>query len=578
MSSEWAPRFVAAGAVVVDNTSFWRMHSRGAARRSPRSTPTPSSVHSGLIANPNCSTMQLMIALGPIERQVGIERIVISTYQSVSGTGQRAVDELEAQAHAILHGQEPPAPSVYPHRIAFNVLPQVETFKDGDDYTTEERKLMAETRKILALGDEELGISATCARVPVFVGHSQSVNVQTREPLSPEECRELLAAAPGALVVDDPADGVYPLATDVAGRDEVLVGRIRRDPSHGALPEPLGRRRQPAQGRRDQRRPGRRAARRARPPPRPRRRGSAGCLTSVLAAIASAALIVAGSLAVGQAALALCGRRDWTWLAGPVGLALLLVCCGAAAGLGARGTALALVFAALMVAAVIVLVVRRGRPLSAAGLIAAALAALFAAIPFIAAGRSGILGVGLVNDDMASHLLLADWIAERFRPEPVLIDQGYPLGPHALVAGLATTLGASSIDVFAGLVLAIPALTALVAYEALDGLGRAARAIAAALTALPYLAAAYLAQEAFKEPIMALFVLCFALLLPRTRRLARRDPPRHPRRRRHLRLLLPRPRLAGRRGVRLGGVADRRATAIGGWSEGAPQQGREDGA
>jgi aspartate-semialdehyde dehydrogenase len=120
---------------------------------------------------------------------------------------------------------------VYPHRIAFNILPQVETFKSGDDYTTEERKMMAETRKILGAGDD-LGISATCARVPVFGAHSESVNLQTRDPLSPEECRELLAAAPGVIVLDDPADGVYPLATEVTGRDEVFVGRIRRDPSH----------------------------------------------------------------------------------------------------------------------------------------------------------------------------------------------------------------------------------------------------------------------------------------------------------------------------------------------------------
>jgi aspartate-semialdehyde dehydrogenase len=230
ISAEWAPRFVAAGAVVVDNTSFWRMHEDVPLVIS-EVNPDAAERHNGLIANPNCSTMQMMVALAPIERTVGIERIIVSTYQSVSGTGQRAVDELEGQAHALLHRQEPPAPEVYPHRIAFNVVPQVETFKDGDDYTTEERKLMAETRKILELG-EGLGISATCARVPVFVGHSQSVNVQTREPLSPQECRELLAAAPGAVLVDSPAEGVYPLATDVAGRDEVLVGRIRRDPSH----------------------------------------------------------------------------------------------------------------------------------------------------------------------------------------------------------------------------------------------------------------------------------------------------------------------------------------------------------
>ena len=150
-------------------------------------------------------------------------------------------------------------------------------------------------------------------------------------------------------------------------------------------------------------------------------------------------------------------------------------------------------------------------------LLAAVLAALFAAIPFIAAGNVGILGVGLVNDDMASHLLLADWIDERFRPEPVFIDQGYPLGPHALVAGVASLLGASSIDVFAGLTLAIPALTALVAYTALGGLRGPARVGASALVALPYLAAAYLAQEAFKEPVVALFLLTFALLLPAVR-------------------------------------------------------------
>jgi aspartate-semialdehyde dehydrogenase len=229
VSAEWAPRLVAAGAVVVDNTSYWRLHPEVPLVIS-EVNPDAAGRHNGLIANPNCSTMQMVVALAPIERQIGIERIVVSTYQSVSGTGQRAVDELRDQSHALLHDRDA-EPEVYPHRIAFNVLPQVETFKDGDDYTTEERKLMAETRKILELTEERLGISATCARVPVFVGHSQSVNIQTRTALSPEECRALLSQAPGVLVVDDPADGVYPLATDAAGRDEVLVGRIRRDPS-----------------------------------------------------------------------------------------------------------------------------------------------------------------------------------------------------------------------------------------------------------------------------------------------------------------------------------------------------------
>ena len=130
----------------------------------------------------------------------------------------------------MVEAHEVPAPTVYPHQIAFNVLPHVETFKDGDDYTTEERKCMRETHKIL--GDDSIGVSATCARVPVYTGHSVSANVQTRDPLSPEECRDVLSRAPGVTVVDDPADGLYPTAIDAAGRDDVLVGRIRRDPSH----------------------------------------------------------------------------------------------------------------------------------------------------------------------------------------------------------------------------------------------------------------------------------------------------------------------------------------------------------
>jgi aspartate-semialdehyde dehydrogenase len=229
ISAEWAPRLVEAGAVVVDNTSYWRLHD-DVPLVVAEVNPDALTAHRGIVANPNCSTMQMVVALKPIFEAAGIERLVISTYQSVSGTGRGAVEELRAQTRAALAGESAPS-EVYPHPIAFNVLPQVELFKEGDDYTTEERKLMAETRKILELG-EELGISATCARVPVFVGHSQSVNVQTREPLSPEECRELLSAAPGALVVDAPREGVYPLSTDAAGRDEVLVGRIRRDPSH----------------------------------------------------------------------------------------------------------------------------------------------------------------------------------------------------------------------------------------------------------------------------------------------------------------------------------------------------------
>jgi aspartate-semialdehyde dehydrogenase len=230
VSAEWAPRLVDAGAVVVDNTSYWRMH-EDVPLVVAGVNPDAAAAHKGIVANPNCTTMVAMMALAPIHRAVGIERLVVSSYQAVSGTGQKAVEELREQTRRVLDGDESPPASVYPHRIAFNVLPQVETFKDGDDYTTEERKVMAETRKILGLG-EEVGISATCARVPVFTGHSESVNVQTGEDLTPEDCRALLAEAPGVIVVDEPGAGRYPMAVDATGRDEVLVGRIRRDPGH----------------------------------------------------------------------------------------------------------------------------------------------------------------------------------------------------------------------------------------------------------------------------------------------------------------------------------------------------------
>jgi aspartate-semialdehyde dehydrogenase len=229
VSAEWAPRFAEAGAVVVDNSSQWRMHDDVPLVVS-EVNPDALGDHKGIVANPNCTTMQTVVALGPILRHAGIERVVMSSYQAVSGTGQKAVNELAEQAQAVVGGKELPQPAVYPHQIAFNVLPQVESFKDGDDYTTEERKCMGETRKIL--GREDVGVSATCVRVPVYTGHSVSANVQTREPLSPEECRKLLAAAPGLTVIDDPANALYPTALDAAGRDDVLVGRIRRDPSH----------------------------------------------------------------------------------------------------------------------------------------------------------------------------------------------------------------------------------------------------------------------------------------------------------------------------------------------------------
>ncbi len=228
VGAEWAPRFVEAGAVVVDNTSYFRMD-EDVPLVVAEVNPDALAGHRGIIANPNCSTMQMVVALKPLYDEAGIERLVISTYQAVSGTGKAAVDELLDQSRAVLDNR-PPQSSVYPHQIAFSVLPQAGSFPDGDDHTDEERKLINETRKIL--GDPSIRVSATCVRVPVVTGHSESVNLETRKPLSPERARELLAAAPGVTVVDDPAAGDYPMAIEAAGRDDVFVGRIRRDPGN----------------------------------------------------------------------------------------------------------------------------------------------------------------------------------------------------------------------------------------------------------------------------------------------------------------------------------------------------------
>jgi aspartate-semialdehyde dehydrogenase len=228
-SRAWAQKFVDAGAVVVDNSSAFR--------KDPEIPLVVSEVnpdalegHRGLIANPNCSTMQLMVALKPIHAAAGIDRLIVSTYQSVSGTGVKAVKELEDQTRAALAGEALPDPTVYPHHIAFNVLGGAGNFPEGDDHTDEERKMMFETRKIL--GDESIKIAVTCARVPVRSSHSESVSLETKADLSVEDARTLLENQPGLLVVDDPAAHAYPTALSSAGRDEVFVGRLRRDPTH----------------------------------------------------------------------------------------------------------------------------------------------------------------------------------------------------------------------------------------------------------------------------------------------------------------------------------------------------------
>jgi aspartate-semialdehyde dehydrogenase len=228
-SGEWAPRFADAGAIVIDNSSRWRMRDDVPLVVS-EVNPQALDEHHGIIANPNCSTMQMVVALKPLHDEAGIERLVISTYQAVSGTGRGAVEELLDQSHALLHEREIAEPTQYAHQIAFNALPHAGNFAAGDDHTDEERKLINETRKIL--DDPSIRISATCVRVPVVTGHSEAVNVQTRDALSPERARELLAASPGVTVIDEPDAALYPLAIDAVGKDEVFVGRIRRDPGH----------------------------------------------------------------------------------------------------------------------------------------------------------------------------------------------------------------------------------------------------------------------------------------------------------------------------------------------------------
>jgi aspartate-semialdehyde dehydrogenase len=221
-----APDAVARGATVIDNSSAWRMEP-GVPLVVSQVNPDDLARHEGIVANPNCSTMQLAPPLMALRDAVGIERVVVDTYQSVSGTGGEAVAELEGQVRAHAAG-EPKAASVYPHPIAFNALPEIDTFLENG-YTKEEWKVVTESRKILHL--PELRISCTAVRVPVFVSHSEAVHVETRDPVTPERARELFGAIPGVVVQDDPAGHVYPLATEAAGRDEIFVGRVRHDPS-----------------------------------------------------------------------------------------------------------------------------------------------------------------------------------------------------------------------------------------------------------------------------------------------------------------------------------------------------------
>jgi aspartate-semialdehyde dehydrogenase len=226
-SKQWAPRFVAQGATVIDNSSAFRRDPEVplvVSEVNPHALRGTGPTHPKLIANPNCSTMQLMVALAPIHREVGIERLIVSTYQSVSGSGQSAIKALDAEAEASLRGDPMPTPAIYPENIAFNVIGAAGNFAEGDDHTDEERKMIFETRKILE--DESIGVAVTCVRVPVRTGHSESVNIQTREPLSAERAVELLSQAPGLILENVPT----PLRAE--GRDEVFVGRIRRDDSH----------------------------------------------------------------------------------------------------------------------------------------------------------------------------------------------------------------------------------------------------------------------------------------------------------------------------------------------------------
>ena len=230
VSAEYAPKAAAAGCVVVDNTSHFRRDDDIPLVVSEVNTEAIAGyTKRNIIANPNCSTMQMLVALKPIHDAVGIERINVATYQAVSGTGKSAIEELASQTARLLNAQTIES-KVYPKQIAFNVLPHIDTFQDNG-YTREEMKMVWETQKIL--GDETIRVNPTCVRVPVFHGHAEAVHIETRAPISADVATKLLEQAPGIVVMDKPEDGGYPTPVgDAAGTDPVFVGRIRNDISH----------------------------------------------------------------------------------------------------------------------------------------------------------------------------------------------------------------------------------------------------------------------------------------------------------------------------------------------------------
>ena len=225
ISREYSPIAARAGAVVVDNSSAWRMDPE-VPLVVPEVNPGDIARHKGIIANPNCSTIQMVVALKPLHDAFRIRRVIVSTYQSVSGAGAKGLHELHEQTAAHVHGGEPPAPSKFSHPIAFNCIPQIDDFLPSG-YTKEEMKLVLETRKIM--GDDTIDVCPTCVRVPVLYSHSESILIETERPITPEAARAVWAQAPGRVVIDDPANRAYPLPAAAAHHDEVFVGRIRQD-------------------------------------------------------------------------------------------------------------------------------------------------------------------------------------------------------------------------------------------------------------------------------------------------------------------------------------------------------------